>query len=80
MIAFGLAQGEGKLFMLVLSRTVGKSIIINDSVEVIVLEVQGNSVRIGVNAPKEVSIHREEIYLRIQKEKQALITAAEPQG
>ena len=55
--------------MLVLSRTVGKSIIINDNVEVTVLEVQGNSVRLGINAPEEISIHREEIYQRIQKEK-----------
>jgi carbon storage regulator len=65
--------------MLVLSRTVGKSIIINDNVEITVLEVQGSSVRLGINAPKEVSIHREEIYLRIQEEKQALISAVEPQ-
>ena len=65
--------------MLVLSRTVGKSIIINDNVEITVLEVQGSSVRLGINAPKEVSIHREEIYLRIQEEKQALIPAVEPQ-
>jgi carbon storage regulator len=65
--------------MLVLSRTLGKSIIINDNVEITVLEVQGSSVRLGINAPKEVSIHREEIYLRIQEEKQALIPAVEPQ-
>ncbi len=65
--------------MLVLSRTVGKSIIINDNVEIIVLEVKGNSVRLGINAPKEVSIHREEIYLRIQEEKQALTSLVEPQ-
>ena len=63
--------------MLVLSRTVGKSIIINDNVEITVLEVQGSSVRLGINAPKEISIHREEIYLRIQKEKQALIPAVD---
>jgi carbon storage regulator len=65
--------------MLVLSRTVGKSIIIDDNVEVTVLEVQGNSVRLGINAPKEVSIHREEIYQRIQEKKQALIPAVESQ-
>lgn len=63
--------------MLVLSRTVGKSIIINDNVEITVLGIQGSSVRLGINAPKEVSIHREEIYLRIQEEKQALISAVE---
>jgi carbon storage regulator len=65
--------------MLVLSRTVGKSIIINDNVEITVLEVQGSAVRLGINAPKEVSVHREEIYLRIQEEKQALIPAVESQ-
>ena len=54
--------------MLVLSRAVGKSIIINDNVKITVLEVQGRSVRLGINAPKEISIHREEIYLRIQEE------------
>jgi carbon storage regulator len=63
--------------MLVLSRTVGKSIIINDNVEVTVLEVQGNSVRLGINAPKEVSIHREEIYQRIQEEKKVLMPSAQ---
>ena len=63
--------------MLVLSRTVGKSIIIDDDVEVTVLEVQGNSVRLGINAPKEVSIHREEIYQRIQEEKQVLMPSAQ---
>ena len=54
--------------MLVLSRTAGKSIIINDNVEVTVLGVQGNSVRLGIKAPREVSVHREEIYQRIQEE------------
>jgi carbon storage regulator len=63
--------------MLVLSRTVGKSIIIDDNVEVTVLEVQGNAVRLGINAPKEVSIHREEIYQRIQEEKQVLMPSAQ---
>jgi carbon storage regulator len=56
--------------MLVLSRTTGKAIIIDDNVEVTVLGVQGNSVRLGIKAPKDVSIHREEIYQRIQQEKQ----------
>ncbi len=54
--------------MLILTRRVGETLMIGDQVSVTVLGVKGNQVRIGVNAPRNVSVHREEIYDRIQRE------------
>lgn len=54
--------------MLILTRRVGESLVIGDNVNVTVLGVKGNQVRIGVSAPKDVAVHREEIYQRIQQE------------
>ncbi|HEY8518686.1 MAG TPA: carbon storage regulator CsrA [Gammaproteobacteria bacterium] len=64
--------------MLILTRRVGETVVIGNDVTVTVLGVKGNQVRLGVNAPREVAVHREEIYERIKRE-QTEEKAARPQ-
>lgn len=54
--------------MLVLTRKVGQSIVIGDEIEVVILEVRGEQVRVGIRAPKNVSVHRKEIYEQIHED------------
>ena len=56
--------------MLILTRRVGETVMIGDEVTITVLGVKGNQVRVGINAPKHVAVHREEIYERIKREQQ----------
>lgn len=58
--------------MLILTRRINEAIIIGDDVKLTILGVKGNQVRIGIDAPKDLPVHREEIYLRIQNEKNGI--------
>jgi carbon storage regulator len=69
-------QELGRFTMLILTRRVGETLMVGDNVTVTVLGVKGNQVRIGVNAPKDVAVHREEIYDRIRKESEVDNAAA----
>ncbi len=68
--------------MLILTRRAGETVMVGSDITITVLGVKGNQVRIGINAPKDVAVHREEIYERIQSEKSAKesepAAAAEP--
>ncbi len=61
--------------MLVLTRRLNQSIKIGDDIEITVVEVRGDQVRLGVNAPRDVSVHRKEVYLQIQQENRAASAA-----
>ena len=54
--------------MLILTRRIGESVIINEDITVTVLGIKGNQIRVGIDAPRHVSVHREEIYQRMKKE------------
>lgn len=54
--------------MLALTRKIGESIVINDNIEVVVIGIQGDQIKLGIVAPKEISVHRKEIYKQIQHE------------
>lgn len=60
--------------MLALTRKKGESLVINNNIEVTILDVRGDQIKIGINAPKEVPIYRKEVYLQIQEENKAAMT------
>ena len=66
--------------MLILTRRAGENVMIGNDVTVTVLEVKGNQVRIGINAPRNVAVHREEIYERIKRGQQVNLANTKPTG
>lgn len=66
--------------MLILTRRIGETLVIGDSIKVTVLSVQGNQVRIGIDAPKDVAVHREEVAERIKRGEDMRRTATDQRG
>ncbi len=64
--------------MLALARKVNESIIINDDIEVAILEIKGDQVKVGIKAPKSVPVYRKELYLQIQEANEEAVKAADP--
>jgi carbon storage regulator len=67
-------------FMLALARKVNESIIINDNVEVAILEIKGDQVKIGISAPKSVPVYRKELYVQIQEANKEAVNMASPES
>ena len=61
--------------MLALTRKIGEALVINNNIEITVLEIRGDQIKIGISAPKDVPIYRKEVYLQIQQENEAAISA-----
>ena len=61
--------------MLALTRKKGESLVVNNNIEIIVLEIRGDQIKIGISAPKNVPVYRKEVYLQIQKENEASLKA-----
>ena len=75
-----MQRGKGGIGMLALSRKINESIMIGHDIEITVLEIKGEQVKLGINAPKSVPLYRKEIYVQIQEaNKEAVSTEASPE-